>query len=279
MTTLDAIIVGAVQGFTEFLPVSSSGHLVVTRYFYGVPDLTLQFDVLLHGGTLAAVVAALWKDILAIGRDVLAWNERGKRLLTALVIATVPGALFGYLFGGRIDELFCEKGIMRGGLMISPYQLVGAAFICTAYFILRPANDIIRKRLAAGEAGTAMGAITYQNALVIGLAQALAVVPGISRSGATLSAGIWSGMSQRDAARFSFLMAIPIILGAVAHQVRAAWVPLQYDANMRPMLVGVACAAVTGFIAVKWMLRLLESKDLHKFIVYLWIIGLLCVAS
>jgi undecaprenyl-diphosphatase len=281
MTTIDAIIVGAVQGLTEFLPVSSSGHLVITRYFYGVHDLTLSYSIMLHGGTLLAVIAALWREILDCIKLVLSGSRAGMTIVLALIVATIPGALFGYFFAAKLDTIFVEDGLLWRGVQLEPYKFVGAAMLVTAQGFLHRANEVLRHRGDIIERGPWYAAITLRHALWIGLAQAVAVVPGISRSGATLATGILTGLSRATAARFSFLMAIPIILGAVAHDLITHRVELMYEsgADLQVKLLGVAVAAVTGFIAVRFMLRWLRTHDLHDFVVYLWIIGLICIAS
>ena len=149
----------------------------------------------------------------------------------------------------------------------------------TAHFVLRPANELLKRRAEKNIAGAGPAGLTLAQAGLIGLAQAVAVIPGISRSGATIAAGLHSWLSRDYAARFSFLMSIPIVLGAVAHKLPEMWVPFLYDEHKGILIAGVVAAAVTGFLAVRFMLRLLVTGDLHRFIVYLWVIGLLCVAS
>ena len=283
MTNLDAIIIGIVQGLTEFLPISSSGHLVVVRYFYGVHNISLHYIVLLHVGTLVAVCAALWRDIVSIIGKVVRREPDGLKIATAILITMIPAGLVGFYFTGFLDRIFCEDGYkFNNGMILEPYKFVGAAFIATAYFIIGPSDDIIKDRIKTGARGKDSEGLTYMNALVIGLFQALAVIPGISRSGATIYAGLRAGLSRDFAARFSFLMSIPIILGAFLKDVmdpsfRIDWV---YKPDQRGvMLLGVAIAAVVGFFAIKLLLKIITTRDLRPFVVYLWIIGLLCIAS
>jgi len=281
MTTWDAIIVGAVQGATEFLPVSSSGHLVITRYFYGVPDLSLSYTIMLHAGTLLAVVAALWRDIYDAARLVLRGQRDGLNLAIAVVVATIPGAAAGYVFSGMLDQIFVEKGVLWHGFQIEPFKFVGAAMILTAQVFLHRANEYLQQHDEPAATQPWHAAVTLPRALWIGLAQAAAVVPGISRSGATIATGILCGVSRDTAARFSFIMSIPIILGALAHDIIKHRVELAYEASadLQMKLLGVAVAAITGFLAVRCMLRLLRTHNLRAFIVYLWILGLFCIAS
>lgn len=283
MTNLDAIIIGIVQGLTEFLPISSSGHLVVVRYFYGVHNISLNYIVLLHVGTLVAVCAALWRDIVSIIGKVVRREPDGLKIATAILITMIPAGLVGFYFTGFLDRIFCENGYkFNNGMVLEPYKFVGAAFIATAYFMIGPSDDIIKDRIKTGARGKGSEGLTYMNALVIGLFQALAVIPGISRCGATIYAGLRAGLSREFAARFSFLMSIPIILGAFLKDVmdpsfRIDWV---YKPDQRGvMLLGVAIAAVVGFFAIKLLLKIITTRDLRPFVVYLWIIGLLCIAS
>jgi len=268
-----------VQGLAEFLPVSSSGHLVVTRYFYGVHDLSLSYIVLLHVGTLAAVVFALWRDIWRIVNDCITGRGYGRPLAAALVVASIPGALAGFFFEDILDRIFVEQGMTLGAFPLEPYKFVGLAFIFTAQFFLHKADLMLKQRAEQGTHGAGADRMTLQAALRIGFAQALAVVPGISRSGATIATGIMTGFSRDFAARFSFLMSIPIILGSALAQLPKFRVEWPYEPNKQAIIIGVLAAAVSGFLAIKFMLHLLRAHDLRRFIVYLWIIGLICIAS
>ena len=290
MTLLDAIIAGTVQGLAEFLPISSSGHLVVLQYFVPIHNLNdnLQYTTLLHGATLLAVIAAMWNDIVRIVRDAVEDKGSGRMLVIALMVATIPGALVGLLFAKEIERVFVHEGIQRGGMpFLEPYKFVGVGFILTAQLFLHRANLTLQKRSETGAKGWGESGMNLQHALMIGLAQAVAVVPGISRSGATIATGVIIGFSRQYAARFSFLMSIPLIAGAVAHTTllgssgRAFWIDMSYRSHeeLVARATGLVVAAISGFIAVKGMLRLLQTQSFHKFVLYLWIIGLLCIAS
>jgi undecaprenyl-diphosphatase len=280
MTTLDAIVGGAVQGLTEFLPVSSSGHLVLTRYFYGVKEgMTLTYSIFLHGGTLLAVCIALWRDIWTIARDFITGKGYGRRIGFAVIIATIPGALVGYFLESRIDAVFIEHGAVFRGIPLEPYKFVGVAFILTAVLFLQRADEVLVRRSQKKEDGVGPEKFSLQTALKIGLAQATAVVPGISRSGATIATGIMTGVSRDFAVRFSFLLSIPIILGSIAHSLPAFRVQMTYESDVQILWLGFAVAAVSGYLAIRFMLRFLATRTFHPFVVYLWIIGLLCIAS
>ena len=277
---LDAVVVGAVQGLTEFLPVSSSGRLVIAKYFYGAHGVSASYILLLHAGTLVAVVAALWRDIVKIAGETITGKGYGRAVALAVAVATIPGALFGYFTAAKIDELFCTTGITIGKVPIESYKLVGAAFIATACIFISRADSIIKSREEKKIDGVGPEGLTWMTALKIGIAQALAVIPGISRSGATIATGLRCGLSRGFVARFSFLMSIPIILGAVISQLHDLNLTLNYPTPDIPeMIVGVIVAAVTGYIAVRYMIHLLVTGDMRKFVVYLWVIGLVCIAS
>lgn len=280
LTMLDAIIVGAVQGLTEFLPVSSSGHLVFVKYFYGVHGVTASYILLLHLGTLVAIVAALWKDVVRIARETITGEGYGRPVFLAVVVATIPGGLFGYFLADKVDSLFLTKGITLGKIPISPYQLVGVAFIITASVFIKQADEVIKKREKEKTDGFGPEKMDWLTAVKIGIAQAIAIVPGISRSGATIATGLKCGLSREFAARFSFLMSIPIILGAVLSDYKELNLTFNYPPpEFHAMIVGVLVAMVTGYLAIRYMINLLVTGDLHKFGTYLWIVGLICVAS
>jgi len=280
LTMLDAIVVGAVQGLTEFLPVSSSGHLVFTKYFYGAHGVTASYILLLHAGTLVAIVAALWKDIVKIVTETITGKGYGRSVSLAVIVATIPGGLFGYFLADKVDALFLTSGIKIGNFPIAPYQLVGVAFILTATMLLKPADEIIKKRVEEKKDGFGPEKITWLMALKVGIAQALAIIPGISRSGATISTALKCGFSRDFAARFSFLMSIPIIIGAILSEYKELNVMFNYHPpEFKAMIVGVIVAAVTGYLAIRYMINLLVTGDMHKFVTYLWIVGLICIAS
>ncbi len=280
MSLLDAVIVGIVQGLTEFLPISSSGHLVVLRYFVPIHDLSSSYIILLHAGTLIAVVGALWRDIYTLIRTVITGEGYGRKIAVAICVATIPGAFFGYFFGTHIDAIFCEKGAVISNIPLEPYKFVGLAFIITAAYFLHTADNVIKKREEEGTTGGGPETLSWSNAVLIGCAQALAIFPGISRSGATIAAGLKTGLSRELAVRFSFLLSIPIILGSFVNEIPELRITLMYESDqLSTMLVGVAVAAVSGFIAINWMLKLIVRHDLRRFVMYLWILGLLCIAS
>jgi len=274
MTILDAIVVGLIQGLAEFLPISSSGHLAIARYFYGT-EISMTYIILLHVGTLVAVVAALWKDIWKITVSMITGEGYGRKIAVSVIVATIPAAFAGFFFSGKIDAIFLEKGMVIKGVPIEPYKFVGLAFILTATLLLKKADEIIKTRTEKKIKGTDEDGVTWQKAFKVGLMQMFAIVPGVSRSGATITAGLQNGFSRKFAAKFSFLMSIPIILGSFIHELPKLKVTLPYETQLFPMFLGIAVAAISG----RFMIHLISTKDLRYFITYLWIIGLICIAS
>jgi len=285
MSIQDAIVVGIVQGLAEFLPISSSGHLVVTRYFYGANDVSQSYIILLHVGTLIAVCAALWKDIFDIAKKFFKKDPEGIRMVVAIAITILPAAFVGFFLADKLDSIFYEDGmwIMGGKAWLEPYKFVGLAFIATAYFFIGPSDVIIHDRVENDIKGSGPESMSYMKAVILGCIQAVAVIPGVSRCGATIYAGLKCGFSRQFAARFSFLMSIPVILGAFAKDMLnpAIRTKLAYTTNdqLQVMLLGVAIATVVGYAAIKLLLHIISTRDLRPFGVYLWILGLVCIAS
>lgn len=294
MTAFDAILTGLVQGLTEFIPVSSSGHLAVLKFFVPVRDIDLSYIVLLHFGTVIAIFAALYKDIWTLLRDFIKGEKYALNFALLILISMIPAGIVGFLFDDILEELFCEKGLMIGKIPLEPYRLVGLAFIACAYWVLTPANNILKARnsLPPEEKEKAdkelkdLEQMTWKDALWIGLAQAAAVIPGLSRSGSTIYAGLLCKLKGEAAARFSFLMSIPIILGAVCKDLLSsefrARMALSWHSGEGAaaiQIIGVLVAAASGYLAIKLLLRLVKQYDFKPFVVYLWILGLLCIAS
>jgi len=270
MNIIHAVLLGIIQGLTEFLPVSSSGHLVLFQKLFGISESALLFDTMLHVGTLAAVVAVLWKDIWAILRKL------NQPLTAYLIIATIPTVFAALIFRKPLERAF-ETG-----------HFLGFAFLMTSVLLI--VAELLAKRGAAS-GGTAKNAATvnWLDALVIGVMQAIAIIPGVSRSGATLSGALSRGLDRDFAARFSFLLSIPAILGAVVFQLKdlvkggaaeAAGVTASGGVNAgggigaAAMIAGTISAAVVGFFAVRLMLKIVREKSLWGFAVYTGVLGL-----
>jgi len=262
MNIFEAIFLGVVQGLTEFLPVSSSGHLVLFRQVFGIQDPPLLFDTMVHVGTLVGVFAVLWKDILAILKKIV------QPLTLYLIIGTIPAVVAALIFRDWLEMAF-KTG-----------NSVGFAFLGTS--VLLTAAELLSKR-AAKQGLREPGKMNWLDALVIGLCQAIAVIPGISRSGATLSGALSRGLDRNSAARFSFMLSIPIILGAALFQfmelLRGEEPATVETAGMGigplPIAVGTVVAAVVGFFAVRLMLKIVRERSLWGFAVYTGILGVL----
>jgi undecaprenyl-diphosphatase len=249
---LEAIILGIVQGLTEFLPVSSTAHLIVLPWFFnwgGQVD-TLTFDIALHAGTLCSLLCCFWKD----------WVElimRKQRLLVLICMASFPAGIAGYLLNDFIEAS------MRNPLLIS-LILIGVGFI-----MLWAEKAYKYKKVDA---------VTFGDALVIGIAQAVAIIPGVSRSGITIAAGLFRGMEREASARFSFLLSTPIIAGAVLLHAKKAFESSEsYD--LRIFAVGLGVSFLTGFAAIKFMLNFLRRYPLNVFVFYRFILAVVIIAG
>jgi undecaprenyl-diphosphatase len=245
MGIFESIILGLVQGLTEFLPVSSSGHLVLLQNVFGFSEPQLFFDTMLHLGTLVAVVVVLWKDILGL------FAKPFSKLLY-LVIATIPAIIATLLFKDFIESTFTGK-------------YLGYEFLLTAVILI--AAELLSARVRRRRA------IKAGSAAVMGVMQAVAILPAISRSGATIAGGLACGIERKEAATFSFLMSVPAILGSVAVQGYEIFKGQNIPTDILPTIIGMVCAAVAGFFAVKFMIALITRKKLYGFAIYVAILG------
>src|SRR5512139_266985 len=250
---LEAIILGVIQGLTEFLPISSSGHLILAQWatgWQGELMNSLTFDVALHFGTLTAVLWYFWRDWLKFGKSTLRVMQ-GKameyeaRLVWYIVLATVPAVIVGVLFERIVETAF------RNPLLVAGALLLGSLLMWFA--------DRYSSRTRH------LGDMTLGHALLVGVAQAVALVPGISRSGITISAGLAAGYRREDAARFSFLLSTPVIAGAALH--KAHHITFHGDAAWGCIL-GTLSSAVVGYLAIRFLIRYLERHSLNIFVWY-----------
>jgi undecaprenyl-diphosphatase len=258
-TYVQAIIMGIVQGLTEFLPISSSGHLIIVPYLFGWDDpfiTSLAFSVMLHIGTLVALLAYFWRDWLrlvpagfATIRDRSFESDPDRRLAWLIAVATIPALVIGVLLNDVVEERFREVGLVA--LML----VVGAA-------IMWLADHWGAKRYLAID-------LTFPKALGLGFAQALALVPGVSRSGISISAGLFAGLDRESAARFSFLMATPITAAAAAYEtVKVVRGDLGLTVEWGPLLAGMIAALISGVLAIAVLLRFLRTRSLNVFVAY-----------
>ena len=265
---LAVLILGLVQGMTEFLPISSSGHLVVgSKLLDAGSEQPLLLEVLLHVGTLVPVIVLYYRDLL----DILAalprvhgtsparlWQQdRGFRLGVCVVVGTIPTGLIGVLLKDVFEQAF-------GSL-----TAVGFTFLITGGILMSTRLRQI-SREAPGDNGHLT--LTIPRALLVGVAQAFAITPGISRSGTTIAAGLHLGIERVTAARFSFLLSIPAITGAVVLHLRKATSASASDLGL--YAAGAVVAAVSGYLALRWLVALVRRGELHWFSYYLWPLGL-----
>lgn len=258
MDLIQALILGVVQGAAEFLPVSSSGHLVIVPAIFDWPDMGMAFDVLLHLATLVAVVAYFRKDLWSMVRAVFskdADRASDRRLAWLIVVATIPTGIIGLAFNDFFESLFASV------TSVGVFLLVTAAFLALA-------ERLSRKALHEPSR------LGWRHAVLIGIAQGAAIAPGISRSGATMAAGLGAGLDREQAARFSFLLSVPIILLAgakTAVDVVASAEPLP---SLAVCLVGFLAAAVSGYAVIAGLLAWLRRRSLLAFSAYCAIVGL-----
>ena len=267
MDIIQGIIIGIVQGLTEFLPVSSSAHLVFIQNILGV-ESSLAFDTFLHLGTLIAVLWFFRYDIykmlkswwLSIGDILQRRFKEGfredpyKRLAWYVILATIPVGIVGVLFEDSIDALFA-----------------GALYVPAFFLFVTGTILYLSQRMTSGEIN--YDTITKKEALFMGLGQACAILPGLSRSGTTIAAGLTIGLDKEFAAKFSFILSIPAILGAFVLQLKDIGTAM--DANFLPVFLGFVASIIAGYLAIKWMLDLIQNKSLDIFSYYCWAVAII----
>ncbi len=268
MDIIIAFILGLVQGLTEFIPISSSAHLVLVPWLFGWPAFGLFFDTILHWGTLLAVLVYFRNDWVAIVKGFIAsltmrgpWNsapggrlaQPASRLAWGIILGTVPAVVLAFLFEDFFEGLF------------STPRAVAAFLLVTAVILY------VSERL--GRRVRSLEALNIPDTLAIGLAQAAAIAPGISRSGATIAAGLARGLTRDAAARFSFLLSMPVILGAGLLQALDVATNAEVAPPLAVLVVGFAAAAVTGYLCIRFLLSYLRRGSLNVFAIYCAIAG------
>ena len=259
MDYFEAFLLGIVQGLTEFLPISSSGHIEISKVILGSSfdkNEGLLFTIILHFATALSTMFIFRKDIIDVFKGLLTkkWNE-SKKFSLSILISMIPAVFIGLLYEDFINSLF------NGSLI-----LVAAMLYITGLLLFL--SDFLKLKKKE---------ITYKNSFIIGLAQAIAILPGISRSGATIATSVIMGIDREKAARFSFIMVIPLIFGSMFKSM------IDYDFdlesfNILSLLIGFISAFITGLFACKWMIRLVKSSKLYYFSIYCWIVGSIIVA-
>jgi undecaprenyl-diphosphatase len=263
MDILQAIILGLLQGATEFIPVSSSGHLVLVPWLFGWDSPGLVFDTVVHWGTLVAVLAYFWRDWLALIRawvqGLRQWDWRAPlaRLAWMILLGSIPAAVIGFLLEDFFESLFGEP------VWVSVFLLVTAGLLA------------LSERL--GERRKGVDDLRWCDALIIGFGQAAAIAPGISRSGATIATGLFRGLRRPDAARFSFLLATPIIFGAGLFKLLDLLTMSNPLAQVPALAAGFVTAAIVGYLCIWGLLRYLQRGNLYPFAIYCACLGLFCL--
>lgn len=245
-----AILLGVIQGATEWLPISSSGHLVLAKLLLGI-EKSVQLDLVLHLGSLAAVLIALRKDIISLLAGIAQKKKSCIRKGVMLAIATVPVAVAGYFFAGTLEDNFHNPVLLGASFLFT-----GAVLMLSRYPIKKP------RRMSPARA------------VIVGISQALALLPGVSRSGMTISAGLIQGINREDSVRFSFLLFIPAVSGALllkAGEITAGLEPL-------PAAAGFAASLAASLVAISALLRVVRKKGLHPFGWYCLALGITVLA-
>lgn len=260
MNWIEALILGIIQGLTEFLPVSSSGHLELAKAILGdnsLPQESMFMTVMLHGATALSTIVVFRKEIMEIikGLFQFKWNEQTIFSLK-IVLSMIPAAIVGVTFNDQIEALF------NGNIL-----LVGLMLIVTGGLLF-----------LADRAKTTDKGVTYKTAIIIGISQAIAILPGISRSGATISTSVLLGIDRTRATRFSFLMVVPLILGKMAKDLLSPEFTLSQEA-FAPTLIGFIAAFVTGLLACTWMIKIVRKSKLTYFAVYCIVVAIIALIT
>lgn len=260
MNWIEALILGIIQGLTEFLPVSSSGHLELTKAIFGdssLPQESMFMTVMLHGATALSTIVVFRKEIVEIlqGLFQFKWNEQ-TIFSVKIVLSMIPAAFVGVVFNDQIEALF-DGNILLVGLML--FVTGGLLFL-------------------ADRAKTTDKGVSFFNALIVGVAQAIAILPGVSRSGATISTSVILGIDRTRATRFSFLMVVPLILGKMAQDLLSTEIIISKQMIM-PTTVGFIASFITGLIACTWMIKLVRKSKLTYFAIYCFIVGAIALIT
>jgi undecaprenyl-diphosphatase len=255
---IEAIILGVIQGITEFLPVSSSGHLELAKYFLkddNAASMSMLMTVTLHGATALSTMLVFRKDVLEILRGLLqfSWNEEMKFSLK-IILSMIPAVFIGLFFEEQIEQFFTQR-----------IGFVGVMLLITGALLI-----------LADRAKNTDKEVTYSSAIIVGIAQAIAILPGISRSGATISTSVLLGIDREKAARFSFLMVVPLIFGKIGKDILFGEFTAGTE-NSMVLVFGFIAAFLTGTIACVWMIKLVKKSKLSYFAIYCFILGITAI--
>ena len=256
MSIIEAVILGIIQGLTEFLPISSSGHIELGKYFLGIETTNnLLFSIIVHGATALSTILVFRKDLLVIIKDlfVFQWNESSK-FATKILLSMVPVGIVGFLFEGQIEILF--DGQIR--LVASMLILTGILLFFT-FLVKNPSGNI-----------------NFGKTIIVGLAQMVAILPGISRSGFTIATGLLLGVDKEKITKFSFLMVLPILIGATLLKIKDFMDSPETvsDISLTALSLGATSAFITGIIACTWMINIVKRGKLVYFSIYCLVLGI-----
>ena len=262
MTIFQSIILGIVQGLTEFIPVSSTAHMLIGQKLFGIPssDAMFSFLVLVQLGTILALIIFFWKDLIKLIKAFFAkpFSTPENKLAWYIVIATIPALIFGYLLKAEVEKLF------KTPLLEAAIRLLITALVLTLAEWLGKRTRMLDK-------------MTWLDALFVGLAQVIAVFPGASRSGTTISAGMARGFTRPAAARFAFLMSVPVMLAASGYQALDLLKISGLGSSLALIAIGSVVAAFVGWLAIRWLLGYLGKHSLYTFAVYCTLLGATCL--
>lgn len=258
MSWFEALILGIIQGLTEFLPVSSSGHLELSKSILGdksLPAESLMFTVVVHAATALSTIVVFRKDIAEILKGLFAFkNNESFQFSLKILVSMLPAAVVGVLFNDEIEQLFSGQIL-----------LVGSMLLITGLLLF-----------LADKAKNTQKSVSFPNAIIIGLSQAIAILPGISRSGATIATSVLLGIDREKAARFSFLMVVPLILGKMAKDLMDGGVATE-NSKLIVLIIGFSAAFLTGLIACRWMISLVKKSQLRFFAYYCFAAGAIAI--
>jgi undecaprenyl-diphosphatase len=258
MTIIHAIFLGIIQGLTEFIPVSSTAHLLLGQRLLGLPasDETFSFLVIIQLGTLVSVFAFYWQDLLSIAKATLNFRRStpDRNLGLYIIVATIPALLAGYLLKDAVEAIF------RQPMLQASIRLFAAAVLLTIAEWLSKKNR-------------ALDSMTWLDALFIGVLQVIAIFPGASRSGTTISAGMFRGFDRPSAARFAFLMSVPVLIAAGGYEMLDVFQMPNLGEFLPLLAVGFVTAAIVGWFAIKWLIEYLSKRSLYGFAVYCAVLG------
>jgi undecaprenyl-diphosphatase len=261
MNWLEVLVLGIIQGLTEFLPISSSGHLVILQRLFGIQSDNVLLEVTVHCGTLLSVAVVFWQDLKRLIQAffkglphpvIASRRDKDFQLILYLFIGTLPAVVVGLLWKDQIEAIFHSAKLVGVTLMVTGLVLGITHFV-------KPLSQLVDLR----------------RSLLIGIAQAVAILPGISRSGATIATGLFLGLKREEATRFSFLLSIPAILGALILHLPDLLAPTRPDIIWWVLLLGFSSAFIVGYLAIRWLLQLVNSGKFAHFAPYCLLVGLL----